>query len=72
MVYKKIQNNAGNYIDGQLKRWDILEAHEAYTPQGLDVGWDAFDSIEAAAEAYGLMYDPLPETVGLDNQESVE
>ena len=27
----------------------------------INKGWDAFDSIEAAAEAYGLMYDPIPE-----------
>lgn len=27
----------------------------------INKGWDEFPSIEAAAEAYGLMYDPLPE-----------
>lgn len=61
MVYKKVKNEAGDYKDSQDVRWDILEAHEAWTPQGLNVGWDAFDSIEQAAEAYGLTYDPLPE-----------
>ena len=28
---------------------------------GINKGWDAFDSIEAAADYYGLTYDPLPE-----------
>lgn len=62
MVYKKIQNEQGSYIDKQQVRWDILEAHEAYTPQGKNVGWDAFDSIEQAAQAYGLKYDTVEGT----------
>ena len=61
MVYKKIQNEEGNYIDVQQVRWDILEAHEAWTPQGKNVGWDEFDSLESAVQAYGLTYDPLEE-----------
>lgn len=59
MVYKKIQNEQGSYIDAEQVRWDILEAHEAYTPQGKNVGWDEFPNIEAAAQAYGLTYSPL-------------
>ena len=59
MVYKKIQNEEGNYIDAEQVRWDILEAHEAYTPEGLNVGWDEFADLEAAAQAYGLTLDPL-------------
>jgi len=55
MVYKKVQNEEGSYIDAQEVRWDILEAHEAWTPQGKNVGWDEFASIEAAAQAYGLI-----------------
>ena len=60
MVYKKIQNAEGSYIDGNNTRWDILEAHEAYTPEGINVGWDEYDSIEAAAIAYGLTLLPEP------------
>ena len=59
MVYKKVQNEEGNYIDAQQVRWDILEAHEAWTPQGKNVGWDEFDNIEQAAIAYHLKYKPL-------------
>jgi hypothetical protein len=59
MVYKKIQNEEGNYIDSMNERWDILEAHEAWTPQGKNVGWDEFENLEKAAEAYELTYDPL-------------
>ena len=63
MVYKKIQNEQGNYKDKQEVRYDVLEAHEAWTPQGKNVGWDEFPSIEAATEAYGLIYAPFPEEV---------
>ena len=61
MVYKKVQNDEGNYIDAQQARWDILEAHEAWTPEGLNVGWDEFSNLEDAANGYGLTYDTLPE-----------
>ncbi len=54
MVYKKVQNEEGNYIDKQGTRWDILEAHEAWTPQGKNVGWDEYDNVEQAAKSYGL------------------
>lgn len=61
MVYKKIKDEYGNYKDNQNVRYTILEAHEAWTPEGKNVGWDEFDNIQAAAQAYGLTYDPLPE-----------
>lgn len=61
MVYKKFQNDEGNYIGQDEFRYDILEAHEAWTPEGLNVGWDEFANMEEAAAAYGLTYDPLPE-----------
>ena len=63
MVYKKIKNEEGHYIDEKDVRFDILEAHEAYTPEGLNVGWDEYESEEAAAAGYGLIYNPLPEGV---------
>ena len=37
----------------------------------INKGWDAFPIIEAAAEAYGLIYDPLPIEEELDNEETV-
>lgn len=69
MVYKKVQNEEGNYVDTQHTRWDILEAHEAWTPQGINVGWDEFANLEDAAAAYGLTYDPIEQ---LDNEEEKE
>ena len=72
MVYKKIQNEEGNYIDSMNERWDILEAHEAWTPQGKNVGWDEFDSLEAAAIAYGLTYSPLDPSEKLDKEEEFD
>lgn len=57
MVYKKIQNNEGDYIDVNNVRFDVLEAHEAWTPQGRNVGWDTFENKDAALQAYGLVYE---------------
>lgn len=59
MVYKKIQNNEGDYKDISNVRWDVLEAHEAWTPEGKNVGWDEYENLEQAIQAYGLIYDPI-------------
>ena len=59
MVYKKIQNVEGDYKDKQAVRWDLLEAHEAWTPEGINVGWTEFDDIETCMIAWGLVYDPI-------------
>jgi hypothetical protein len=72
MVYKKIQNPEGDYKDVQNVRWDVLEAHEAWTPEGMNVGWDAFESLEEAAGYYGLMYDHFIPEEELDNQEEID
>ena len=61
MVYKKIANEKGNYKDENNVRFDVLVANEAYTPQGLNIGWDSFEDGPSALVAYGLIYDPLPE-----------
>ena len=72
MVYKKVQNEQGSYIDAEQVRWDILEAHEAYTPQGKNVGWDEFDSLESAVQAYGLTYSPIEPDEELDKEEEFD
>ena len=61
MVYKKIQNDYGDYKDKKNVRYDVLEAHEAYTPEGKNVGWDEYADLETALAAYGLTYDPMPD-----------
>lgn len=61
MVYKKIQDEQGDYKDNQDMRYSVLEAHEAWTPQGKNIGWDEYPDLETAVSAYGLTYDPLPE-----------
>ena len=63
MVYKKIQHEKGDYKDQQEVRYTVLEAHEAWTPEGLNVGWDEYADMNTALEAYGLVYDPLPKEV---------
>ena len=63
MVYRKIQNETGDYKDANEVRYDVLEAHEAFTPQGKNVGWDEFADMQAALTAYGLIYDPLQDNL---------
>lgn len=58
MVYKKFQDEEGEYIDVSSQRWTIMEAHEVFTPEGLNVGWDEYPNLEQASIAYGLKYKP--------------
>lgn len=59
MVYKKIANELGDYKDESGMRFDVLQAHQAYTPQGLNAGWDTYQDLETALAAYGLIYEPF-------------
>jgi len=63
MVYKKIQNPEGDYKDVQNVRWDVLEAHEAWTPEGKNVDWDEYPNLELALAAYGLVCDPQEQNI---------
>lgn len=54
MLYKKIENPEGKYEDKDGNRCDLLECNEAFTPEGLNVGWSEFENIEEAEEDFGL------------------
>jgi hypothetical protein len=56
MVYKKVESECGPYQASDGSLYDIFEAINVMTPQGKNVGWDEFDSIEDASLAYGLTY----------------
>lgn len=60
MIYKKIQHNEGDYKDENEVRFNVLQAHEAWTPEGKNVGWEYFSTKEACLKEWGLEYDPLP------------
>ena len=65
MFYKQIQSEEGNYKDKTGVRFAVLEAHEVFTPQGKNIGWDEFADMTAALTAYALTYDPLPRGVNV-------
>ena len=62
MVYKKIQNEKGDYKDNQDVRFTVLEAHEAMTPQGKNIGWEEYPDLATALNAYGLIYAPIEDS----------
>jgi len=39
---------------------NMMEVEIAYTPEGINVGWDEFNSIEEAMEAYNIELKPEP------------
>lgn len=58
MVYK-LFNEEGKYRDKiTLEDRNLLEANIAYTPEGENVGWDEFNSIEEAMEHYNIELKP--------------
>lgn len=60
MIYLKVPDETGDYINESLERFTILEASLYIdTPEGRNVGCLIYDSIEEAAEYYGLTYEPI-------------
>lgn len=91
MVFRKQQNNEGDYKDVSNVRWDILSCERTESMEWYDTGevdeegnsimaqrvvinkgWDAFDSEEQAANAYGLTYSPIKPDEGLDKEEEFD
>ena len=54
MVYK-IFNEVGEYVDAITKEpRNLLSANWAETPEGLNVGWSEFNSLEEAIVHFNL------------------
>lgn len=60
MVYKLFIEE-GEYRDITTKEdRNMMEVEIAYTPEGINVGWDEFNSIEEAMESYNIELKPEP------------
>jgi hypothetical protein len=59
MVYKLFieEGKYRNKINGEPR--NLLEATIAYTPDGINVDWDEFDSIEEAMTHYNIELIPV-------------
>jgi hypothetical protein len=59
MVYKlfREEGNYRNKLNGEPR--NLIEAEIAYTPDGINVDWDEFDSIEEAMEHYNIELIPV-------------
>lgn len=65
MYYCKQENTEGCYIGSENKRYVLYESESVLCPRGQtpeENGWYSFPTREACLEAWGLVYDPLPET----------
>jgi hypothetical protein len=61
-MFCKLFIEEGDYLDittGEER--NMMCAGEVHTPEGLNVGWDEFDSIEEAMLSYNLELKPEPE-----------
>lgn len=60
MIYKLFIED-GEYRDRLTKEGrNIMEAEIAYTPEGINVGWDEFNSLEDAMYHYDIELKPKP------------
>jgi len=58
MVYKLFIED-GEYRDRLTKEGrNLMEAEIAYTPEGINVGWDEFNSLEDAIYSYNIELKP--------------
>jgi hypothetical protein len=59
MIYKLFIED-GDYRDiDTLEPRNIMEVNIAYTPDGINVGWDEFNSIEEAIQHYNIELKPI-------------
>lgn len=59
MVYKLLIEE-GDYKDiATDERRNMLSANWADTPEGMNVGWDEFDTDEEAMTYYNIYHDPI-------------
>lgn len=60
MIYKLFIED-GEYRDRLTKEGrNIMEVEIAYTPEGINVGWDEFNSLEDAMYHYDIELKPKP------------
>jgi hypothetical protein len=58
MIYKLLIED-GEFRDRLTREGrNIMEAEIAYTPEGINVGWDEFNSLEEAMLSYNVEYKP--------------
>ena len=60
MVYKIEKDESGNVRDKNGVRYMLSECRVAYTPQGVNVGYTAFESRAGALDAFGV--EDIPES----------
>jgi len=59
MIYKLFIED-GDYRDiDTLESRNMMEVEIAYTPDGINVGWDEFNSIEDAMQHYNIELKPI-------------
>lgn len=54
MLYKKTENLEGKYEDISRQRFDLLMCNEAFTPEGLNVGWGEYPTKAKALKKLGI------------------
>jgi len=58
MIYKCLEEE-GNYLDITTDEpRNLLQANIAYTPEGVNVGWTEYDTLEDAMEGFNLKIKP--------------
>lgn len=58
MIYKLFYED-GDYQDVDIKEpRNMMQVEIAYTPDGINIGWDEFDSIEEAMLHYNIELKP--------------
>jgi hypothetical protein len=59
-MFYKLFIEDGDYQDIDTKDpRNIMEVEIAYTPEGINVGWDEFNSIEEAMTHYNIELKPV-------------
>lgn len=68
MVYK-LYNELGNYQDITTKEdRNLLSANWADTPEGMNVGWTEFETLEEAEIFFNVELKPIEQIANIEEQ----
>jgi hypothetical protein len=60
-MYYKLFNEDGDFLDKTTEEpKNLLWCNVAWTPEGTNVGWDFFDTLEQAMDHFNLKEKPKP------------
>ena len=60
MYFRMTLSDSGDYVDAEGNRYRLAQCNHAATPDGPNIGYAHFATLDVCLSAWGLTYSPLP------------